>query len=255
MSRYLLQRIVATVFSLLAATLIAFLASRLAPGDPIRLMLGDRAVSSEVVRQLQEAYGLNQPVLVQYAYFVRNALVGDFGTSYYYIGKPVLEVIAPGILVSLRWESIALVLAVLGALVLGILSALKQNTWLDHVTMLFALSGISLPSFALATFLIIIFSLQLGLLPVAGLDTPAHYILPCITMAAQPMALLARLLRASMLEVINQEYMRTARAKGLKEIWIILRHGLKNALLPFLHRPGHHGRTHYGRVVSRRDRL
>jgi ABC-type dipeptide/oligopeptide/nickel transport system permease component len=232
MSRYLFQRIVATVFSLFAATLIAFLASRLAPGDPIRLMLGDHAVSAEVVQQLREEYGLDQPVLIQYGYFVRNALVGDFGTSYYYTGKPVLEVIAPGILVSLRWESIALLLSVLGALVLGILSALKQNTWLDHLTMLFALSGISLPSFALATFLIIIFSLQLNLLPVAGLDTPANYILPCITMAAQPMALLARLLRASMLEVINQEYMRTARAKGLKEIWIILRHGLKNALLP-----------------------
>jgi oligopeptide transport system permease protein len=232
MSRYLLQRIVATVFSLFAATLIAFLASRLAPGDPIRLMVGDKSVSPEVVRELQQQYGLDQPVLVQYAYFVRNALTGDFGTSYYYIGKSVLQIIAPGIVVSLQWESIALALSVIGALVLGILSALRQNTWLDHLIMLFALSGISLPSFALATFLIVIFSLQLGLLPVAGLDTPAHYILPCLTLAAQPCALLARLLRASMLEVINQEYMRTARAKGLAEITVIVRHGLKNALLP-----------------------
>jgi ABC-type dipeptide/oligopeptide/nickel transport system permease component len=232
MSRYLFQRIIATVFSLFAATLIAFLASRLAPGDPIRLMLGDRSVSNEVVRQLQEQYGLNQPVLVQYAYFVRNALVGDFGTSYYYTGKPALEVIAPGILVSLQWEIVALALAVAGALILGTFSALKHNSWLDNLIMLFALSGISVPSFALATFLIVIFSLQFGILPVAGLTTPAHYVLPCLTMAAQPAALLARLLRSSMLEVINQEYMITARAKGLKEFWIIVRHGLKNALLP-----------------------
>ncbi|MCL5951575.1 MAG: ABC transporter permease [Chloroflexi bacterium] len=234
MSRYLFQRLIATVFSLFAATLIAFLASRLAPGDPIRLMLGDRAVSSQVVHQLQQQYGLDQPILVQYGYFVRNALIGDFGTSYYYTGKPVLEVIAPGIWVSLQWESLSLALAVFGALVLGVLSALKQNSWLDHLIMLFALSGISLPSFALATFLMVIFSLQLGLLPVAGLDSPAHFILPCLTLAAQPAALLARLLRASMLEVINQEYMRTARAKGLGEMAVILRHGLKNALLPSL---------------------
>jgi ABC-type dipeptide/oligopeptide/nickel transport system permease component len=232
MSRYLFQRLLATVFSLFAATLIAFLASRLAPGDPIRLMVGDRSVSSDVIRELQQQYGLDQPVLVQYGYFVRNALAGDLGTSYYYIGKPVLAVIAPGILVSLQWETIALLIAVAGALVLGTLSALKHNSWLDNLIMLFALSGISMPSFALATFLIVIFSLELGILPVAGLTSPAHFVLPCLTLAAQPCALLARLLRASMLEVINQEYMITARAKGLSESWIIIRHGLKNALLP-----------------------
>ncbi len=232
MSRFLFQRILATVFSLFSATLIAFLASRLAPGDPIRLMMGDQNVSSTVVRQLEQQYGFDQPLPVQYLYFVRNALTGDLGTSYYYISKPVVEVIAPGILVSLQWESIALVLSVAGALVLGTLSAVKHNTWLDNAIMLFALSGISLPSFALATFLIVIFSLQLGILPVAGLTTPAHYILPCLTMAAQPCALLARLLRASMLEVMNQDYMTTARAKGLKEVWVIARHGLRNALLP-----------------------
>jgi ABC-type dipeptide/oligopeptide/nickel transport system permease component len=232
MSRYLFQRILATGFSLVAATLIAFLASRLAPGDPIRLMVGDRNMSAEVVRRLQQQYGFDQPVLVQYLYFARNALTGDFGTSYYYLGKPVLQVIAPGILVSLQWETVALVLAVAGALVLGTVSAIRHNSWLDHLIMLFALSGISMPSFALATFLIVIFSVQLGLLPVAGLTSPAHFVLPCLAMAAQPCALLARLLRASMLEVIHQEYMITARAKGLKEFWVIVRHGLRNALLP-----------------------
>ena len=109
---------------------------------------------------------------------------------------------------------------------------MKHNSWLDNLTMLVALAGVSAPSFALATFLIVVFSLRLNLLPVAGLDTPAHYILPSLTMAAQPCALLARLLRASMLEVIHQEYMTTARAKGLSELTVIVRHGLKNALLP-----------------------
>ncbi|MCI0475116.1 MAG: ABC transporter permease [Anaerolineales bacterium] len=234
MSRYLFQRLVATLFSLFAATLIAFVASRFAPGDPIRLMVGDQNVSPQVVRQLQIQYGFDQPLPLQYFYFLRNALVGDFGTSYYYIGKPVMEVIAPGVLVSLQWESIALLIAVTSALALGTISAIKHNTWIDNAIMFFALSGISLPSFALATFFIVIFSLQLNLLPVAGLTTPAHFVLPCVTMAAQPAALLARLLRASMLEVINQEYVTTARAKGLRESVVIVRHALKNALLPTL---------------------
>jgi len=234
MSRYLFQRLIATLFSLFAATVIAFFASRLAPGDPIRLMVGDQNVSPQVVRQLQIQYGFDQPLPLQYFYFLRNALVGDFGTSYYYVGKPVLEVLAPGVIVSLQWESIALLIAVASAFVLGTLSAIKHNTWLDNAIMFLALSGISLPSFALATFFILIFSLQLDLFPVAGLTTPAHFVLPCLTMAAQPAALLARLLRASMLEVIGQEYVTTARAKGLREAAVIGRHALKNALLPTL---------------------
>jgi oligopeptide transport system permease protein len=232
MSRYLFQRLVATLISLVGATAIAFFASRLAPGDPIRMMTGDQNVPVEVVQQLQRRYGLDQPILTQYVLFMKNALVGDFGTSYYYIGKPVTEVIAPGIMISLQWQVVSLAIAVFGALALGIVAAIKQNTWLDYLTMFIALAGISLPSFALATFLIVLFSLQLGWLPVAGIETPAHFILPCLVMAAQPMALLARLVRASMLEVMYMEYMTTARAKGLAEFTVILRHGLKNALLP-----------------------
>lgn len=220
------------MISLFGATLIAFLASRLAPGDPLRLMFGDQNISNEVVLQMQKQYGLDQPLLVQYVFFVKNALRGDFGTSYAYIGKPVLEVIAPGVLVSLKWEAVALVLAVAGAFVLGTVAAIKHNTWLDTGTMFVALAGISMPSFALATFLIIIFALKLQVLPVAGLTSPAHYVLPALTMAAQPCAMLARLLRASMLEVIRQDYMTTARAKGLDEYKVIVRHGLKNAMLP-----------------------
>lgn len=232
MSRYLFQRLVATLISLLGATAIAFFASRLAPGDPIRMMTGDQNVPAEVVLQLQRHYGLDQPVLTQYLYYMKNALMGDFGTSYYYIGKPVTQVIAPGIMISVQWQVVSLVLSVVGALLLGIVAAIKQNSWLDYLTMFIALAGISLPSFALATFLIVIFSLQLNWLPVAGIETPSHFVLPCLVMAAQPMALLARLVRASMLEVMYMEYMTTARAKGLSEYIVILRHGLKNALLP-----------------------
>jgi ABC-type dipeptide/oligopeptide/nickel transport system permease component len=232
MSWYLLRRLAATVASLISAALIAFVASRLTPGDPIRLMVGDQNVAPEVVRQLQRQYGLDRPLAVQCLYFLRNALRGDFGTSYYYVGKPVLQVIAPGLAVTLKWQTLALALAVVGALAMGLASAARHNSWLDHGIMLFALAGISLPSFVLATILMVVFSVRLGLLPVAGLASPAHYLLPCLTMAAQPCALLTRLLRASMLEVIHQDYMMTARAKGLREAMVVIRHGLKNALLP-----------------------
>ncbi|MDI6773320.1 MAG: ABC transporter permease, partial [bacterium] len=232
MPRYLLRRLAATVISLLSAALIAFFASRLTPGDPIRLMVGDQNVSPAVIHQLQRQYGLDRPLAVQALYFLRNALAGDFGTSYYYIGKPVLQVVSPGVVVTLKWQTLALALAILAALIMGVASATKHNSWLDHGIMFFALAGISMPSFALGTILIAVFSVRLGWMPVAGLISPAHYLLPSLTMAAQPCALLARLLRASMLEVIHQDYMTTARAKGLREATVVIRHGLKNALLP-----------------------
>jgi dipeptide transport system permease protein len=145
-----------------------------------------------------------------------------------------MEILATGIPVSLKWESVGIALAVMVGIALGVISALKQNSWLDNLTMGFALVGISLPSFALATFLIVGISLKLGWLPVAGLSTPKHYVLPALTLAAHPTALLARMIRSSMLEVIRQEYITTARAKGLSEFLIVTRHALRNALLPAL---------------------
>ncbi len=234
MTRFLLQRLLFMLFSLFGATFLAFTASRLAPGDPVRLMLGEQNVSQEVIAAWEARYGLDKPIPVQYFYYVRNAFEGDLGTSYHYIGRPVTEIIGPAILVTLKWETAALVGAVIIAVILGTISALHQNTWLDTATMTVALVGISLPDFALATFLIVGFALRLDWLPVAGAETPAHFILPAITLATRPCALLSRMVRASMLDVINQDYMTTARAKGLQERVVIIRHGLRNALLPVL---------------------
>ncbi len=234
MSRYILQRLLFMVFSIFGATFLAFSASRLAPGDPLRLMLGEQNLSPEVVAAWEARYGLDKPIPVQYLYYVRNALQGDLGTSYHYVGTPVTEIIGPAIWVTFRWESVTLLLAVLLAVTLGTISAIKQNTWIDTATMSFALLGISLPDFALATFLIVGLALRLDWLPVAGYETPVHYILPAITMATRPTALLTRLVRASMLDVIHQDYMTVARAKGLSERAVIIRHGLRNALLPIL---------------------
>ncbi|MCB9452906.1 MAG: ABC transporter permease [Anaerolineaceae bacterium] len=234
MTRYLLQRTAFIIFSLLGVTFLAFMASRLAPGDPLRLMAGDQNLPAEVIANWEARYGLDQPILVQYLYYVKNAVQGDLGTSYHYIGTPVTELLGPAILVTLKWESAALVLAIVLALFLGTISALRHNTWVDTGAMTVALVGISLPDFALATFLIVIFALKLDWLPVAGYETPIHYVLPAITLAARPCALLSRLVRASMLDVLNQDYMTTARAKGLRERTVILRHGLRNAMFPVL---------------------
>ena len=195
-------------------------------------MAGDRNVSQEVLQTWRHRYGLDQPLPVQYFVFVKNAVQGDFGTSYFYVGKPVMTILAEGIPVSIKWEVIGIALAVVLGTTLGVISALKQNTWLDNLTMLFALVGISLPSFALATFLIVGISLHLGWLPVAGLSTPKHFILPALTLAAHPTAVLARMVRSSMLEVLRADYVTTARAKGLAEKAIVMKHVLRNALLP-----------------------
>ena len=234
MSRYFLQRLVFIVFSLLGVTFLAFMAARLAPGDPLRLMVGDQNLPPEVIANWEARYGLDRPVLVQFFYYIANALRGDLGTSYHYIGTPVTELLGPAIMVTLRWESVALIFAIALALVLGTISALRHNTWVDTSAMTFALVGVSLPDFALATFLIVLFALRLDWLPVAGSDTPMHYILPAITLAARPCALLSRMVRASMLDVLSQDYITTARSKGLRERNIIVRHGLRNAMFPVL---------------------
>lgn len=234
MQRYLLQRIFFIVFSLFGATLLAFTASRLAPGDPLRLMAGEQNLPQEVLDEWRTRYGLDQPILVQYGYYVSNALQGDLGKSYHYVGTDVTELLGPAILVTLTWESVAIVFAIVIAVFLGVVSALAYNTWIDTTAMTVALLGISLPDFALATFMILLFALRLDWLPVAGYETPAHFVLPAITLATRPCALLSRLVRASMLEVLHQDYMTTARAKGLSSRAVIIRHGLRNALFPVL---------------------
>ncbi len=234
MPKYVMQRLALTVFSIIGATLVAFVIMRLAPGDPLRLMAGDKTLAPEMVEIWRHRYGLDQPLPVQYLLFIVNALRGDLGTSYFYIGRPVTEILAEGIPVSVKWESLGLLLAFAGALPIGVISALKQNTWIDNAFMFFALAGISLPSFALATFLVLGLSVKLGWFPVAGLDTPSHYVLPAVTLAVGPMALLARMIRASMLEVLHLDYVTVARAKGLSEYAVVVRHALRNALLPAL---------------------
>ena len=246
MTRFLIQRTLLILLSLFVATFLAFAASRLTPGDPIRLMAGDRNIAPEVVESWRARYGLDQPIPLQYLYYVSNLLQGDMGTSYQYIGTPVSDLIIPAALMTFRWELFALVAAIVIAICLGVVAAVWQNTPIDTGAMMLALVGISLPDFVLATFLVVVFSLRLNWLPVAGYETAAHFILPAITLAVRPCALISRMMRASMLEVIHQDYVRTARAKGLSSFAVISRHALRNALLPVLTVIG----VQVGRILS-----
>lgn len=246
MTNYIVRRLFFIVLSLFAAAFLAFVATRLTPGDPIRLMAGDRNISPEVVALWQQRYGLDKPLPVQFYYYVRNALGGDFGTSYQFIGTPVLDLVLPATLITIKWEAVALLLAIVVALLLGVVAAARHNSAVDSGAMFAALVGISLPDFVLATVLMIVFSLNLGWLPVAGYDTPAHFVLPIITLAVRPCAVLSRMVRASMLDVINEDYVRTARAKGVRERVLLSKHALSNALLPVLTVIG----VQIGRILS-----
>ena len=234
MAGYLLRRSLFVLATLLAVAFLAFAATRLTPGDPVRLMAGDRNVAPEVIEAWRVRYGLDRPIPVQFVYYLGNVLRGDFGTSYQYIGTPVIDLVGPAALLTLQWEVVALLLAIVVALLLGVMAAARHNTVFDNGAMFLALIGISLPDFVLATLLVIVFSLQFDWLPVAGAGTPAHFVLPIITLAVRPCALLSRMVRASMLDVIREDYVRTARAKGVGEWHVLHRHALGNALLPVL---------------------
>lgn len=246
MLRYVLRRSIITLVCLIGATLLAFLAARLAPGDPLSQIVGQRAVDPAIVAAWRERYGLDRPVLVQYAIFVTNAIRGDFGLSYQYPGRAVVDIIAPAALVTLRWQSMAALLAIGGGIVLGMITAVRQHSWIDTTLTMSVLLGVTVPDFVIATLLISLFALQLQILPVAGSSTAAHYVLPAITLALQPCAFMARTVRAAMISTLDQDYIVTARAKGLHRTTIVLRHALRNACIPVLTIVG----VQFGRILG-----
>ena len=217
---------------LLGISFIIFALMTLAPGDPARLILGE-AASMEDVMALREEMGLNDPFLTRYFTYLGNMLHGDFGNSYMF-KIPVFEAIAPLIPSTVKLALGSLFIMVLFGIPIGVLSAVKKYTWIDTVSLMFALFLTSMPAFWLGLMLILLFALQLHWLPAMGVDSLKHYILPCVTLAAGMMANLVRMTRSSMLEVLKQDYIRTARAKGANERVVIYRHALRNALMPII---------------------
>jgi ABC-type dipeptide/oligopeptide/nickel transport system permease component len=232
--RYLARRLLELAFVLAAVLVLAFAAGRLMPGDPIGAMLSDRAGDKALERQLREAYGLDKPIGEQFVTYVVGVARGDFGYSYRFVGVPVTEVLRDSMRISPLLALAALSLAVPLGVAAGAYAALRHRSWGDTMMTVGMVGGISVPNFAMATFLVYLLAIQLGWLPVAGWGKPSQAVLPVIVLALQPAAYIARLSRAFMLEVLAQDYIRTARAKGLRERTIIWRHALRNTLVPLL---------------------
>ncbi len=231
MLRYLGFRFALSIPALLAVTLVTFFIGYYAPGDPVTDMLGLHATEENTAR-LKAEYGLDRPPLVQYWSFLSNAMRGDFGLSYRFRGRPVTEIIADGLAVTAQLGLLALIVAVALGIPAGIIAALNRGRPLDYITMSLALAVISVPAFVLAPILILLLAVKHPWLPVGGWGDPIQLVMPAFVLGSRPAGLLARMMRSSMLEVLNQDYIRTARAKGLRERAVILRHALRNALLP-----------------------
>lgn len=229
MAKYIGKRLFYIFISLWLIISITFFMMRAAPGSPLS---DEKKLPPKIEAQLAEQYGLNDPWYEQYATYLTNILKWDFGTSMKYQDQSVNEMINQGFPVSLVLGLESIFLAVAIGIILGVIAALRHNKWQDYTAMMIAVLGISVPSFIIASVLQYIFSIQLQWTPVAGWDTFAHTILPAIALSAGPLAFIARLMRSTMLEVMNQDYMKTAKAKGLSGRVIVYKHGLRNALLP-----------------------
>jgi peptide/nickel transport system permease protein len=232
MYAYLTQRLLGAVLTLLGVVTIVFLFIHLVPGDPVEIMLGESANGTDR-EALRIALGLQQPLAVQYLHYLGGILQLDLGTS---IQRqlPVMQLLRERLPATGLLALATLCLTILLALPLGILAAIRRNTGWDRAAMGFSLLGVSLPNFWLGPLLILLFSLWLGWLPVSGQDGAASVVLPALTLATGLTAVLSRMIRSSMLDVLHEDYLRTARAKGLPPAQVILRHALRNALLPVI---------------------
>lgn len=230
---YAVYRLLWLVPTLLAMALVTFLVMHATPGSPLDpVSEGANPLSPEAQQNLIEAYGLDKPLWEQFAIFVARAARGDFGQSFIYKTRTVSEILAETFPVSLLLGSMALGLAVAGGVSLGILAAVYQNRSWDYVSVVLATLGVSVPNFVLAVFLIVAFSLLIPIFPTGGWESPRAWVLPTVTLALGPLGIIARFTRSSMVEVIRSDYVRTARAKGMAERPVVLKHVLKNALIP-----------------------
>ncbi len=259
MFKFLLNRIAILIFTFLGISIVSFSLIRLVPGDPVLTLLGERGADPAVYNEINQSLGLDRPILVQYFKFITNALKGDLGNSIV-TNVPVVDEFFARFPATLELGLLGLLWATLLGISMGIIAAVKKNSIFDYVTMSGALVGYSMPIFWWGLILIMWFSVGLNLTPVSGridvmfevpsvtgfliidsllnnnfdafLSALRHLILPAIVLGTIPLAVIARMTRSSMLEVLSEDYIRTARAKGLKEFRVILLHGLRNALIP-----------------------
>ncbi|MBZ4687442.1 MAG: ABC-type transporter, integral rane subunit [Clostridiales bacterium] len=229
MTQYILRRIAVSLLVLWVIVTVTFFLMRIIPGGPFQ---GEKKLPPEIRKNIEERYKLNDPLLKQYGDYLTNLIHWDLGPSFKYKGQTVNDIIEKGFPISAALGGIAIMISLLVGIPAGIISALRQGRWPDYLAMFFSTIGISVPSFILATLLMYFISYKLHLLPSALWGSPKHVIMPAIALSGLPTAFIARLMRSSMLEVLGQDYIKTARAKGLPKIVIIYRHTIKNAIIP-----------------------
>jgi ABC-type dipeptide/oligopeptide/nickel transport system permease component len=234
MLRFILRRVVGTLPVVALVLVVTFLATRALPGDPVLVMLSDHSSNVVLADRLRAEYGLDLPLWRQFLSYAAGALHGDFGLSFKHVRVPVAEVIADGLRISPVLATAALALALPLGTLAGVVAAVRRNTYADTVIILVLVAGLSIPNFAIATFLVYLFSIKLAVLPVAGWGRLDQAVLPIVILAIPSAAYIARLARTFMLEVLQQDYIRTARAKGLKDRLVIGRHALRNIMVPLL---------------------
>lgn len=230
MLKYFLTRLGGMIPTMLIVAVFVFSFVHFLPGDPARLAAGPEA-DEETVAMVRHELGLDRPIYEQFGHFIVGAVTGDFGTSIR-TQRPVIDEIADRFGPTLWLSLTSMVWSVFFGLIIGIVSAVRRNSWFDRIGMTAAVSGISFPAFALGIILMEIFSVKLGLLPTVGAESWLHYVLPSVTLGAAVAAVMARFSRAAFVEVMGEDYIRTARAKGASEWSVIVHHGLRNALIP-----------------------
>lgn len=232
MLKYIIKKLLFMIPALLGLTVLVFLILHLSPGSPVDLIAGPNA-SPEIRENIERRLGLDKPLHTQYFHFLGNILQGDLGTSILQ-NRPVAEMIGERISITFELGFYSLLFSFSIAIPIGILAAVKRNTMADYLSMTGALIGLSLPTFLFGLLLLYIFGYKLGWLPLSGYGTYQHLILPVLTVGLTDAAITARMVRSSMLEQIRQDYIRTARSKGLREEKILYKHALKNAMIPII---------------------
>ena len=232
MRSFLIKRVLLAIGVVFAISAITFFVLNIVPGDPVRIMVGEMADDATVER-IREQMGLNDPVHVQYARWLTNMLQGDFGTSYTQ-SKPVVTLMGQALLTTARLAGLAYVFALALGLFIGVIAAVNHGKWIDRALMALSILGISAPVFWVAVIFQIVFALTLKWFPLSGIKTWQAFVLPVIALGVRYAASIARVTRTSMLDVLSQDFMRTAEAKGVRKWTVIIAHGLRNALIPII---------------------
>jgi oligopeptide transport system permease protein len=231
MKAYLLKRLLAIFITIILITSLTFTMMHSIPGGPFTR---ERPVPEEIIKALNEKYNLDDPLVVQYLNYMKGLVTFDLGPSYSKIGTSVNEIIESGFPASAKIGFFATILIIVAGIPLGVISALKQNKKLDYFVMFMATLGVTIPNFVIATLILYFFAGKLGWIPSFGLNSPLSYVGPVLALGGYSLSFVTRLTRSSMLEVLRQDYVRTARANGIKEISVIGKHAVRNALIPVI---------------------